>query len=37
MAFIVKTIRNGEFEIRFRLRKIHWYKGYAKEITRGIN
>lgn len=36
MAFIVKTSKNGEFEIGFRLRKIHWYKGYAKEITRGF-
>lgn len=27
---------NGEFEIGFRLRKIHWNKGYAKEITRGF-
>ncbi|MCB2290870.1 GNAT family N-acetyltransferase [Clostridium sp. CS001] len=35
MAFIVKTSKDGEFEIGFRLRKMCWYKGYAKEITRG--
>lgn len=36
MAFIVRTNKYKEFEIGFRLRKIHWYNGYAKEITRGF-
>lgn len=36
MAFIVQTGESGEFEIGSRLRRIHWYKGYAKEITRGF-
>lgn len=36
MAFIIRTNINGEFEIGFRLRSMHWYKGYAKEIPRGF-
>lgn len=36
MAFIVSTDKAGEYEIGFRLRRIHWDKGYAKEITKGF-
>ncbi|MDF2557637.1 MAG: GCN5-related N-acetyltransferase [Bacillales bacterium] len=36
MAFIVKTKTYGEFEIGFRLRRIQWDKGFAKEVTRGF-
>lgn len=36
MAFIIKTDESGAFEVGFRLRRIHWYKGYAKEITGGF-
>lgn len=36
MAFIVKTKKESEFEIGFRLGQVHWYKGQAKEITRGF-
>lgn len=36
MAFIVNTGKCDDFEIGFRLRRIHWYKGYAQEITRGF-
>lgn len=36
MAFIVKTNNCDEFEVGFRLRRIHWDKGYAKEITLGF-
>lgn len=34
MAFIVKASNDNEYEIGFRLRRLHWNKGYAKEITR---
>jgi hypothetical protein len=37
MAFIVKTNKEGEFEIGFRLSQVHWYKWQAKEITQGIS
>lgn len=36
MAFIVSTDKAGEYEIGFRLRRIQWDKGYAKEITKGF-
>ncbi|GAA0127404.1 hypothetical protein UT300019_33080 [Clostridium sp. CTA-19] len=36
MAFIVEKDKHGEFEIGFRLRRVHWDKGYAKEITFGF-
>ncbi|MPN07020.1 hypothetical protein SDC9_154279 [bioreactor metagenome] len=36
MAFIVGTDKVGEYEVGFRLRRIHWEKGYAKEITKGF-
>lgn len=36
MAFIVKTNTYREFEIGFRLCRVQWEKGYAKEITRGL-
>lgn len=36
MAFIVSTDKLGEYEVGFRLRRIHWDKGYAKEITKGF-
>ncbi|MBZ9689711.1 GNAT family N-acetyltransferase [Clostridium estertheticum] len=34
MAFIVKSKEINQYEIGFRLRRIYWDKGYAKEITR---
>ena len=34
MAFIVKWKEANQYEIGFRLRRICWDKGYAKEITR---
>lgn len=36
MAFIVKTKGADEYEIGFRLRRVHWDKGYAKEISRAF-
>lgn len=30
MAFIIKTGESGEFEVGFRLRRIHWYKGMQR-------
>jgi len=33
MAFIVKWKELNQYEIGFRLRRIYWDKGYAKEIT----
>jgi len=36
MAFIVKWKEMNQYEIGFRLRRIYWDKGYAKEITRGF-
>lgn len=36
MAFIVKWKESNQYEIGFRLRRICWDKGYAKEITGGL-
>lgn len=36
MAFIVPTNEKNEYEIGFRLRKIYWNNGFAKEISRGF-
>ncbi|MFZ5353502.1 MAG: GNAT family N-acetyltransferase [Bacillota bacterium] len=36
MAFIKVYAEPGQYEIGFRLRRLHWDKGYAKEITKGF-
>lgn len=36
MAFLTPLPVNGEFEIGFRLRRCHWEKGYATEISRAF-
>lgn len=36
MAFMVKTKNLDEYEIGFRLRRNHWEKGYAQEMTREL-
>lgn len=36
MAFIVRWKELNQYEIGFRLRRVCWDKGYAKEITKGF-
>lgn len=36
MAFIVDYKKPNQLEIGFRLRRMHWNQGYAKEIARGF-
>ena len=36
MAFLTPLPSEGEFEIGFRLRRCHWKKGYATEISRAF-
>ena len=35
MAFLIPC-DNGEFELGFRLRRCHWEKGYATELSRAL-
>lgn len=36
MAFVTPLEEDGLFEIGFRLRRCHWEKGYATEISRAF-